>query len=185
MQPPPKQRKFERTKARIAQAATALFAANGYERTSVRDIAAAAEIDPAMVLRYFGSKEALFTEVATFSLNLPDLTTVERETVGETLVRHYLSVWEGDSKGLQILLRSAPSNEVAATRMREVFAGQVLPTIAKVAPDRPAERAALVGTQLLGLGLTRYLLKLPPMVNMPSERLITELGHTLQGYIFH
>jgi AcrR family transcriptional regulator len=184
MQTPTKQPKFERTKTRIAQAAAALFAAKGYERTSVRDIAAAAEIDPAMVLRYFGSKDALFTEVTTFNLNLPDLTTVKRETVGEVLVRHYLSVWEGDGSGMQILLRSAVSNDAAAARMREVFGRQVLPTIAKIAPDRPAERAALVGTQLLGLGLTRYLLKLPPMVNMPAERLITELGRTLQSYIF-
>ncbi len=159
MQPPTKQPKFERTKTRIAEAAAALFAAKGYERTSVRDIAAAAEIDPAMVLRYFGSKDALFTEVSTFNLNLPDLTTVKRETVGEVLVRHYLSVWEGDGSGMQILLRSAASNDAAAARMREVFGRQVLPTIAKIAPDRPAERAALVGTQLLGLGLTRYLLK--------------------------
>lgn len=108
----------------------------------------------------------------------------KRETVGEVLVRHYLSVWEGDGSGMQILLRSAASNDAAAARMREVFGRQVLPTIAKIAPDRPAERAALVGTQLLGLGLTRYLLKLPPMVNMPAERLINELGRTLQSYIF-
>ena len=141
MQTPTKQPKFERTKTRIAQAAAALFAAKGYERTSVRDIAAAAEIDPAMVLRYFGSKDTLFTEKATtFNLNLPDLTTVKRETVGEVLVRHYLSVWEGDGSGMQILLRSAASNDAAAARMREVFGRQVLPTIAKIAPDRPAER---------------------------------------------
>lgn len=184
MQTPIKQSKSERTKANIARAAAALFAVNGYERTSVRDVAAAADIDPAMVLRYFGSKDALFTEVTTFNLGLPDLTVIERDKVGKFLVRHYLALWDGGGGGLHILLRSAVCNEIAAARMREIFARQVLPAIASVAPDAAATRAALVGSQLLGVGLGRYLLKLPPLVDMPMDQLVARVGRTLQAYIF-
>jgi AcrR family transcriptional regulator len=184
MQTTKKLTKSERTKANIGSAAAALFAANGYERTSIRDIATAAEIDPAMVLRYYGSKDALFTEVTSFNLSLPDLTAIEPAKVGEFLARHYLAVWDAGGGGLHILLRSAASNEIAAARMRDVFGRQVLPAIASVAPNRPTERAALVASQFLGLGLSRYLLKLPPMVEMPLEELVIAIGRTLQAYIF-
>ena len=82
----------------ILAAARELFAAQGYERTTVRDIAARAEIDPALVIRYFGSKDGLFARAAVFDLRLPDL--ARRWTApasGEALVRHFLDVWEGDA----------------------------------------------------------------------------------------
>ncbi len=68
---PLKMKKSDRSRAAIEAAARRLFAEQGYERTVIRDIAAAADIDPAMVMRYFGSKERLFAEVADFDLRLP------------------------------------------------------------------------------------------------------------------
>lgn len=178
--------KSGRTRAAILAAAQEFFAVQGYERTTVRDIAARAAIDPAMVIRYFGSKDALFARAAVFDLQLPDLRDVPQAEVGATLARHFLGLWEGEggNGGLTVLLRSAASNDFAAERLREVFASQVLPALTRTATGPgAAERAALVSSQLLGLALCRYVLKLPPLVGMPADRLVAELGPTLQRYL--
>ena len=177
--------KSDRTRAAILDAARELFAGHGYERTTVRDIAARAAIDPALVIRYFGSKDDLFARVAVIDLKLPDLSQVDRANVGETLVRHFLKIWEGENGngGLTVMLRSATSNEFAAGKLREVFAGQVLPTLAKVGDvSTMKERAGLISSQLLGLALGRYVLKLPPVVGLSREQIIREVGRTIQRY---
>jgi AcrR family transcriptional regulator len=182
MSRPGRETKSDRTRAAILAAAETLFAAHGYERTTVRDIAAGAGIDPSMVIRYFGSKDQLFARVAEPDLRLPDLGAVERALIGETLVRHFLSVWEGEG-GLAILLRSAASNKHAAAKLREVFKAQVMPALARAGGKRSAaERAGLVASQMLGLALCRYVLKLPPVAGMPRDVIIREVGKTLQRY---
>ncbi|WP_439624545.1 TetR/AcrR family transcriptional regulator [Shinella sp.] len=181
----PQKSKSDRTRETILEAARILFAEKGYDGTTVRDIATAANIDPAMVIRYFGGKETLFARAADIDLRLPDLSNLPAPSMGEALVRHFLSVWEGDGGGsaLPIALRSAAVNELAAERLREIFATQVAPAIARIAgPDTPAV-AGLVATQILGLAFTRYVLKLPPVVALPCERLVTDVGRAIQGYI--
>lgn len=182
---PAKKSKSDRTRDAILDAARRLFAEKGYDGTTVRDIAAAAGIDPAMVIRYFGGKDLLFARAADIDLGLPDLSALPRAMVGEALVRHFLSIWEGDAgtSALPVALRSAASNELAAARLREIFASQVAPAIGRLAgPDTPAV-AGLVATQILGLAFTRYVLKLPPVVALPRERLVAEVGRAIQGYI--
>lgn len=181
--PPRSTPKSLRTRKSIEDAARTLFARDGYDGTTVRDIAARAAIDPAMVIRYFGSKDALFARVAEPQLGLPDLRQVDRAAIGETLVRHFLDQWEGEQGGLPVLLRSAASNEDAAARLRDMFARQVAPLIAPAGSASSApRRAGLVATQLLGLALTRYVLKLPPVVEMPHELIVREVGATVQRY---
>src|SRR5215470_16459047 len=106
-----KTRKSERTRAAILNAAQALFAELGLERTTVRAIAANAAIDPAMVMRYFGSKDELFAEATVFDLKLPDLTSIDSSQIGETLISHFLAVWEAASNKntFTILLRASAS----------------------------------------------------------------------------
>lgn len=177
--------KADRTRAAILAAAQQLFAGQGYELTTVRDIAAIADIDPAMVIRYFGSKDELFARAAVFNLKLPDLSKAERSEIGETLVRHFLSLWEGENANgaMPILLRSAASNETAANKLREIFMGQVLPALTHAGGrSGAAERAGLVSSQLLGLALCRYVLKLPPVVGLSQETIIREVGRTIQRY---
>ncbi|MFZ5691879.1 MAG: TetR family transcriptional regulator [Pseudomonadota bacterium] len=177
--------KSDRTRAAILAAAQEVFAAHGYERATVRDIAARAAIDPAMVIRYFGSKDELFARVAVFDLKLPDIDVGDRNRIGEALVRHFLSQWEDHANnGLAVLLRSAASNEYAAKKLRDVFAGQVMPALARIdGMAGSGERAALVSSQLLGLALCRYVLKLPPVVAMSREAIIKEVGKTIQRYV--
>jgi AcrR family transcriptional regulator len=179
-------RKSERTRGAILKAAQELFAELGYARTTVRDIAARAAIDPAMVMRYFGSKDALFARATAIDLKLPDLTQIAPAQFGDTLIRHFLDLWEGPSSTgtLTILLRTSASDEDAAAKTREVFAGQVLPMLARVAePAEVATRAGLISTQLLGLALCRYVLKVPPVVAMTPERIIACFGPLLQQHI--
>jgi AcrR family transcriptional regulator len=177
--------KSQRTRDAILAAARHLFTEHGYDATTVRDIAAAAGADPALVVRYFGGKDALFAQAAAFDLSLPDLSTIDRAEIGRSLVRHFLAVWEeeaGPAGGLPIALRSAASNEMAAERLRGIFGEQVAPALAAVAGPDGSRVAGLVATQLLGLAFCRYVVKLPPVVQLSTEDIVEEVGRTIQGY---
>lgn len=178
--------KSDRTRAAILEAARQLFAELGYDGATVRDVAAKASIDPAMVIRYFGSKDELFARAATIDLELPTIQTVDPSRIGETLIRRFLQVWEGSTRagGMAVLLRSAGSNEFAADKARQVFAAQVRPIVASVGnPADAPMRAGLVSSQLLGLAMCRYVLKFPPVVAMSHEQIIATVGPTLQRYV--
>ena len=75
-------KKSDRTRTAITEAARQLFRDRGYERTTVRDIAAAAEVDPALVIRYFGSKDQLFAHSAEIRLDFPDMAALPRDEIG-------------------------------------------------------------------------------------------------------
>ncbi|OLP01610.1 TetR family transcriptional regulator [Mycolicibacterium porcinum] len=172
------------TKSVILAAARERFAADGYERATIRAIAADAGIDPAMVMRYYGNKERLFAAAAEFDLELPDLTQVPPEKVGAAMAAHFLERWERDEV-LLILLRAGVTNEAVAERMRTIFAAQLAPTIAKLtghAPDTPV-RASLVASQVLGMALCRYVLAFGPLVEMPRQEVVDWIGPTLQRYL--
>ncbi len=173
-------RRSDRTRAAILAAVRERFARHGYEGTTIRAIAAEAEIDPAMVMRYFGSKEKLFAEAAEFDLRLPDLAAMPRDRIGHALAEHLLDVWESDDR-LLALLRAAGTNDVAAKRMRGIFAAQLIPTIVALGLDSASAgtRASLIASQALGLTLTRYI----PMVAMPRAEIIGWLGPVFQRYI--
>lgn len=173
------------TRRRILEAARRQFAADGYERTTIRTVAAEADIDPSMVMRYFGSKEGLFSAAASFELALPDLAALPTRQRGRALAQHFLNIWGHDPAGggLAILLRTAATNDSAAERVREVFRDQVVPAIAAVAPDVPAARAALISSQLLGVAYCRFVVGIAEMVRFDDAILAVALGRTLQRYL--
>ncbi|WP_216215911.1 TetR/AcrR family transcriptional regulator [Amycolatopsis aidingensis] len=180
-------RRSDRTRSAILAAARERFAADGYDRATIRAIAADAGIDPSMVMRYYGNKERLFAAAAEFDLRLPDLAAMPRERVGEALVAHFTDRWD-DDESLQLLLRTGATNAAAAERMRVIFAGQLIPAIAALHPaDIPAEllarRAGLAATQVLGMALCRYVLELPPVAAMDRETMVGWLGPTVQRYL--
>ena len=143
----PRARRSDATRAAILRAARERFAADGYERATIRAIAADARIDPSMVMRYYGSKEGLFAAAAEFDLRLPDLADVPAEQLGEVLVRHFLDRWEGDET-LAALLRTASTNQGAAERMRGIFADQLGAAVARFGTDpATAARARRPGGQ--------------------------------------
>ncbi|MDD5035133.1 MAG: TetR family transcriptional regulator [Methylococcaceae bacterium] len=179
-------RRCEPTRQAILQAARERFACEGYDRTTIRAIAADANIDPSMVMRYFGNKEQLFAAAAKFDLHAPDLSETPPEERADRLVRHFIRLWEGDlaDSSLQILLRCALTNETAAERMRLIFAEQVIPLVTTgIDPDEAVERSGLVASQMLGLALCRYVLRLPAVVALDSERLATWIAPTIRRYL--
>ncbi|MEO6743736.1 MAG: TetR family transcriptional regulator, partial [Caldimonas sp.] len=181
----PAPRRSDATKAAILAAAREQFAASGYQAATIRAIAAAAAIDPAMVMRYFGNKEALFAAAAEFDLRLPDVGHLPRSAVGQALVGHFLDRWEGD-EALMALLRSAVSNEPAAERMRAIFASQLGPLVARLrggSRAAAATSAGLIATQILGLALCRFVLKLPPVVGLRRAQIVEQVGTTVQRYL--
>ncbi|MBO0828545.1 MAG: TetR family transcriptional regulator [Streptosporangiales bacterium] len=177
-------RRSDATKAAILAAARGRFASDGYERATIRAIAADAAIDPAMVMRYFGSKEKLFVAAAEIDLRIPDVSAVPRRALGETLVRHFVDRWEGDGT-LNALLRSAATNEAAADRARSIFGEQIVTVAESLDPDRrlAVRRAGLVASQILGMALCRYVLRFPPLAAMSKDEVIAWLAPTVQRYL--
>ncbi|MCU4185150.1 TetR family transcriptional regulator [Acidiferrimicrobium sp. IK] len=176
----------ERSRQAILDAARARFAAEGYERTTVRAVAADAGIDASMVMRYYGSKEGLFAAAADIDLRLPDLDGVEPGRLGEVLARHFVSLWEGGraDDALVVLLRTATTHEGGAERMREIFRTQAVPAVSAVAGGPDGERrAGLVGAQLLGVALCRYVLRLEPIASEDPESLVADLAGSVQRYL--
>ncbi|WP_432837301.1 TetR family transcriptional regulator [Dactylosporangium sp. CA-092794] len=182
-------RRSDATRAAILRAARARFAADGYQRATIRAIAADAAIDPSMVMRYYGSKAGLFAAAVDVDLRLPDVGGIPPERLGAELVRHFLRRWEdsaAEDDALLTLLRSAATDEDAAQRLRGVFREQVQPVALRLAggdPDKAGRRAGLVATQLLGLALCRHILRLPPVAALSAETIVEEIGPTVQRYL--
>lgn len=178
----PRTRDAAATKAAILAAARLQFGQNGLERTTIRSVAKAANVDPALVMHYFGNKDKLFAEAARLDIAPPDLSGVAPEDVAGVMLPLFAEVWGPDGPFLP-LLRAASSSPAAADALLEVFARQVAPALAKVAIDRPAERAALIGSQLLGIAVGRYILGIPPLVAMDDEALAHWLKPVLSHYL--
>jgi AcrR family transcriptional regulator len=176
-------RSSEETKAVILAAARERFGASGFQAATIRAIAADAGVDPAMVMRYYGNKDKLFAAAAEFDLKFPDFAGTDRTQVGRSLVGHFLERWEGD-EALVILLRSSATNGEAAQRMQEIFGTQLQPLVARlVPPGQSGVRAGLIATQILGMALCRFVLRLPPVVEMTPDEVVGWLGPTIQRYL--
>ena len=179
-------RRSDATRAAILDAARRRFAADGFQKATIRAIAADAGIDPSMVMRYYGNKDGLFAAAVDVDLGLADIADIEPDRLGETLMRHALSVWEQPpaSEILLTLMRSSITDDRAIAKFQEIFARQVMPAVLSVGdPDDAPRRAGLLATQVLGVALTRYILKLPPVVALTRDQLVAEIGPTIQRYL--
>jgi AcrR family transcriptional regulator len=182
---PPKARERrdgQATRAAILEMARAQFGDHGFERTTIRSVASAAGVDPALVMHYFGSKAGLFAAASRFEITFPDLTGVALDRVADVLLPMFIRAW-GQQGPFLPLLRAAATNRGAADALLEVFVDQVAPALAAVALDHAAERAALVGSQLLGLAVARYILVVPPLAGMDDAQLIEWLRPVLAHYL--
>lgn len=159
-----------KTRADLLAAARRRFGQDGYERTTIRAIAADVGVDSALVVRYFGGKQGLFAAVADLSLDLPNLAAVPAGGRGEALLARFFAVWEDDDTFLA-LLRAAMTSDVVADTLRGVFAAQVAPAVLGAVPDHPLERAGMVGALIIGLATARYALNSPGLVMMDRTQL--------------
>ncbi|SDM89130.1 TetR/AcrR family transcriptional regulator [Allokutzneria albata] len=179
----------EDTRRALLDAARRSFAEHGFAGATVRAIAAEAGVDAAMVNHWFGGKEGLFASAMELPLDPKRvgeiLLTGPLEQMGERIVRTFLGVWDGAGGGAFVaLMRSASSNETAARMLREFISTLVFGPIARrVGPDRPALRAALCGTQIAGLGMVRYVIKLEPLASADHDTLAAAVAPNLQRYL--
>jgi AcrR family transcriptional regulator len=177
------------TREKILAAARFHFSDAGYEGATIRGIAGEAGVDPALVLHYFGSKEGVFVAAVEFPIDpaevLPGLLAPGLEGLGERLVRFFLGAWDSPAGSpLLGLIRSVVSNERAAALVREFVSQEVLGRIAEaVELDQPQLRASLAASQLIGLAILRYVVKLEPLASAEPDEVAAWLGPTLQRYL--
>jgi AcrR family transcriptional regulator len=177
-----KTRDGEATRARILDEARSQFGDRGFERTTIRSIASAAGVDPALVMHYFGNKAALFAAATRLAITFPDLTGIAPDQVVDLMLPMFVKVW-GPHGPFLPLLRSAATNRVAADALLGVFVDQVAPALAAVVPDRAGERTALFGAQMLGVAVARYVLEIPPLVVMDDATLAEWLRPVVTHYL--
>jgi len=172
----------EGTRRTILDVARSIFAARGYEQTTIRAVAAQAGIDASMVMRYFGSKAGLFAAASTMNLQAPDLRSVPASNRGELLVRHFVERWEDNPSGdtLVFLLRTAVTNDAVADQLQATFNDLITQPVAALGDDRADQRSALIGTQLLGLALCRYVLHLEPLASLSIDDLVAGIAPAVQ-----
>jgi AcrR family transcriptional regulator len=175
----------------VLAAARDAFSVAGFSGTTVRHIAAAAGVDPALIHHYFGSKRALFLEAvqapADPQVALRPVFDGGRDEAGRRLATVFLALWDGPGRTQgTALLRSAVSDESAAALLREFLLTQVLLPVLEHVGVEPAERplrAGLLASQLGGLALTRYVLAVPPLVAAPASAIVAAVAPTLQHYL--
>jgi len=179
------------TRELIRAAARERFSQQGYDRVRMRDVAADAGVDVALVTYHFGSKDGLFAAAlempAPMAALMADvLEQGEIEDFGERFLRRVLEVWDhGPSGGpLVALVRSAMSHPPAAEALRAFVQAELLARIAArlEVPDAD-KRAALFGSQLIGLLLYRHVLRVEPVVSMPAEELVQRAAPALQRHL--
>jgi len=180
------------TKGRILNAAQALFATKGLDQTTMRQIAAKAGVDPALIVHYFKNKHQLFMESMHALLYAQERELLEKalgnsrpQDRGSRLARAFIGFMSDDASRTLLLsvMRSATSDEKAAEIMREFVIKSLLDEIEKyvVGSDRRL-RATLVGSQLLGVFMARYIVKVEPLASATPDDIVKYLGPRLQSH---
>ncbi|HEY0700703.1 MAG TPA: TetR family transcriptional regulator [Micromonospora sp.] len=179
------------TREAILAAAREAFADRGFDGASIRAIATTAGVDPALVHHYFGTKDKLFLAAVNSPVDpaelLPEALAGGPGEVGTRLVRLFLSVWDSPAGAAGVaFLRSSLTNDWTARLLREFLTSQVLRRIRRHVELDPAEaplRTALVGSQIAGLAMLRYVLRIEPLASAPPEVVVAAIGPTIQRYV--
>jgi AcrR family transcriptional regulator len=177
------------TRSEILVSARTLFASRGYHGTTVRDIAADAGVNAALVHHYFGSKEQVFVAAMNLPLNPADLISRLRDggpraELGERVVRLFARTWRDPATGqpLQALLRTAASTEQGATMMRQFVEEVMLPRVsAELGVSRV--RAAGAFSQLIGFALAATILRTEPLASASEDEVVALLAPSVQRYL--
>ena len=178
------------TRQAILDAARAQFAANGWDRATIRAIASDAGVDPALVLHFFGSKALLFAAAMAWPFDtdaaVEQVLTGPRTQLGERLAAFFLSVWEDPQRRepIMVMLRAATTNAQAAELLRETLMTVVLGPLGSRLEVPDAElRMSLCSAQLIGLGTARYIVGFEPLASLEPARVVELVGPALQRYM--
>jgi len=177
------------TRAALLAAARQLFVEQGFDKATVRSIASRAGVDPAMVNHWFGGKDNLF---AAAVLELPfnpvevigDLGAGPPEHIGDRVVRRFIAIWDATGGGqFAALLRSVTTHRQAADALRDIFVNHIFgPLMQQSGVDQPQLRANLFATQMVGLGIVRYVVKFEPLASADVDVVARAVAPTLQRY---
>lgn len=178
------------TRDAIVLAARRQFATSGYDRTSMRAVAAEARVDPSLVVHYFGSKAGLFAEAVELPFDpataLPHLLAFGVEGLGERLARLAVDVLESEHGRARMvaLVRAATSEPAAAQVIRDLITTQLLTPIAEsLGTDHADLRGALIASQLVGLTMARCIVLVEPLASATPDQVVRAIGPNLQRYL--
>ena len=177
------------TREAIAAAARRQFAELGYDRATIRGIAGEAGVDAALVVRFHGSKDALFREVMALPPAVAEamerLADGPRATVGRRLAEVVVGMLEDPRSPAIVLgrIRSASSHPEAAALVRDTVTRDVGRLVAAVTDDRPETRSGLVGSQVVGLALARHVVRLEPLASLPAADVVEYIAPVFQHYL--
>jgi AcrR family transcriptional regulator len=178
------------TREAILDAARRAFAEHGYQHATIRGVADLAGVDPALVHHYFGTKQELFVAAVQLPVNpveqLMAVLAEDPDQAGRRMVETFLSVWDhaATQNPLLALVRSAVGDEHAAAMLREFITEEVLGQVAHRLGGADARlRATLAGSQIIGLAMARYIIKVEPLASAPAAQVAAAVGPTLQRYL--
>lgn len=178
------------TRGVLLATARRLFADAGYDKTSVRDIAAAAGVDPALIRHYYGSKAELFRATMGWPFEPAQLATRitagDPVDIGRNLTRVFFELWEQpDSRApLLAILRGAATHEESATLVSEYIQGQLYAHLAAAIPGPDSElRIDLAMAQLLGIAYLRHILQVEPIASTPFDELIARVAPAISTHL--
>lgn len=179
------------SRARIIASAVDDFGEKGYDGATIRSIAARAGVDSALVHHYFGTKADLFAEAVGIPLrpdiDVPRIVAGPRDEVGERLIRYVLEAFEQPEvrrRGV-MLLRTAIGSRVTTPLLAGFLSRELLSRISRSLDVDDADlRASLVASQIAGMLIARYVLKLPALAAAPVDDLVARVGPTVQRYLF-
>lgn len=186
-----RRRAAEDTRGSILAAARRLFAEHGYEGTSLRHVAREASVDPALVHHYFDGKDDLLAASVQLPANpgevLSAVVALPPEQRGEALVRTLLQLWESPLQpALLTLVRTTIGSKRQSALMREIFKRRILNVVMTGTEDDDGQkelRGSLIASQILGLVIARYVVRLEPLASLPVEDVVRQAGPTVQRYL--
>ncbi|HEX6937600.1 MAG TPA: TetR family transcriptional regulator [Actinomycetes bacterium] len=176
-------------RAAILVAAREQFAEKGYDGASVRGIARRADVDPALVHHYFGSKEQVFVAAMELPFEpaelLPQVLDGDPEGLGERLVRLFLRIWADPDFRTPMLgmLRSALTGEQGAAMLREFVGSALLARIAEAAGPVDRLRLEAAAAQMVGVVLLRHVVRMEPLASATEDEIVAVVAPTLQRYL--
>ena len=172
------------TRSAIQTAAAPLFAEHGFNGVSVRAIAAAAEVDPALVIRHFGSKESLFLQTIDPRGGVGDVIAGPLETLGRRLVEHFLGqAGTHLRQNFVALIQASDRPQVRDELIRSTGRTFVQPIGSRLTGDHAELRAALVAAQVGGLLNALFLAEDPVLAAADDEDIVANYGRAIQSLL--
>jgi AcrR family transcriptional regulator len=174
----------------VLSAAKQRFAAEGYEKTTLRAIADDARVDPSMVLYLFGSKTELFRESLRLIIDPDALAAALTDgdgDIGTRMVRTYLDIWEhpDTAASMVVMLASATSNSDAHEAFRGFMQSYVLRAVSGAlgGGEQARLRAMLAATNLVGTAILRYVMRVPPLADLPADDVVRLIAPSVTRYL--